>query len=120
MSHFAHITNGVVDNVIVIEADTLALGHWGDPSEWVQTSYNTHGGVHANGGTPLHKNYAGIGYTYDSVDDVFYAPRPSNQTGVFYSWTISAPTWLWQPPIPCPKAGGPYYWDEQTQSWVLM
>ena len=51
MAHYAHITNGIVDNVIVVEAETLALGHWGDPSEWVQTSYNTHGGVHANGGT---------------------------------------------------------------------
>jgi hypothetical protein len=112
MAHFAHITNGIVDNVIVIDAETLALGHWGNPSEWVQTSYNTHGGVHALGGTPLRGNYAGVGYTYDSVHDVFYPPKP------YASWTISAPSWTWTAPTPMPTDGKMYEWHEETLSWV--
>ena len=78
MSHFAKVENGTVTQVIVIEQDVLNLGHWGDPASWVQTSYNTHGGVHVNGGTPLRKNFAGIGYTYDSQRDAFYSPKPFN------------------------------------------
>jgi len=61
MSHFAKVENGVVTQVIVIEKEVLDLGHWGDPASWVQTSYNTQGGVHQLGGTPMRKNYAGIG-----------------------------------------------------------
>ena len=67
MSHFAKVENGIVTQVIVIEQDVLASGLWGDPASWVQTSYNTYGGQHTLGGTPLRKNYAGIGFTYDSV-----------------------------------------------------
>ena len=74
MSHFAKVENGVVTQVIVIEQDVLNLGHWGDPALWVQTSYNTQGGQHPEG-RPLHKNYAGIGYTYDQDADVFIAPK---------------------------------------------
>jgi len=101
----------------------------GDPLIWIKTSYNTRGGIYytPNTNTPdpdqskaLRANYAGIGYIYDTANDVFYAPRPSNQTGVFYSWTVSAPTWEWQPPIPYPEDGQSYYWDEQTHSWVLI
>jgi len=124
LSHFAHITNGIVDNVIVIEAETLALGHWGDPSEWVQTSYNTHGGVHANGGTPLRANYAGVGYIYDKENDVFHAPRPKDAKGVSCdSFTIGAPTWLWVNPVAMPSDAGTgtppklYTWDETTKTW---
>ena len=73
MSHFAKVENGVLTQVIVIEQDVLNLGHWGDPALWVQTSYNTQGGQHPEG-RPLRKNYAGIGYTYDSQRDAFIPP----------------------------------------------
>ena len=112
MAHFAHITNGIVDNVIVIDAETLALGHWGDPSEWIQTSYNTQGGVHTQGGTPLNKNYAGIGYTYDVERDAFIPPKP------YASWVLNESTCLWNPPTPMPTDGKMYTWDEDTTSWT--
>ena len=80
MSHFAKVENGTVTQVIVIEQETLNTGHWGDPSLWVQTSYNTYGGEHRLGGTPMRKNYAGIGYTYDVARDAFYPPQPFNST----------------------------------------
>jgi len=132
MSYFARVPNisggvGEVTDVIRADQDFINTGLVGDPFEWIQTRYNMYGGVYylpdSNIPDPdqskaLRANYAGIGFTYDSINDVFYDPRPSNQTGVFYSWTISAPTWLWQPPIPYPTTGGAYYWDEQTLSWV--
>jgi len=122
MAHFAHITNNIVDQIIVADQSFIDLGLVGNASEWVQTSYNTRGGVYyvPDSNTPsedqskaLRGNYAGIGYIYDQVNDVFYAPQP------YPSWTISAPTWEWQPPVPYPSTGGPYTWDEATQSWVL-
>ena len=113
MAHFAHLTNGIVDQVIVIDAETLATGHWGDPSEWVQTSYNTHGGTHATGGTPLRKNYAGVGYSYDSGRDAFIPPKP------FASWLLNETTCLWDAPTPMPVVEGKMFkWDEPTTSWV--
>jgi hypothetical protein len=112
MAHWAHLTNGIVDQVIVIDEETLALGHWGDPSEWKQTSYNTHGGVHANGGTPLRKNYAGVGYTYDSGRDAFIPPKP------YPSWTMSEETCLWNAPVAMPTDGKRYSWNEATLAWV--
>ena len=111
MSHFAKVENGIVTSVIVIEQDVLNTGLWGDPKDWVQTSYNTSGGQHKLGGTPLRKNYAGIGYTYDSERDAFYAPQP------YPSWTLDDDTCLWQPPIPMPDDGKMYSWDEETLSW---
>ena len=112
MSHFAKIENGTVTQVIVAEEDFISTGALGDPASWVQTSYNTRGGEHLNGGTPLRANYAGIGYTYDATNDVFYAPQP------YPSWTISAPAWTWTAPTPYPDDGNVYRWDEETQSWV--
>jgi len=113
MAHYAHITNGIVDQVIVIDAETLATGHWGNPSEWVQTSYNTHGGTHATGGTPLRKNYAGVGYSYDSGRDAFIPPKP------FASWLLNETTCLWDAPTPMPVVEGKMYkWDEATTAWV--
>jgi hypothetical protein len=114
MAHYAHITNGIVDQVIVIDAETLALGHWGNPSEWVQTSYNTHGGVHATGGAPLRKNYAGIGFSYDSGRDAFIPPKP------FASWLLNESTCLWDAPTPMPNDNKRYSWSEDTLSWVEM
>ena len=113
MSHFAKVENGTVTQVIVIEQDVLNLGHWGDPAGWVQTSYNTHGGVHTNGGTPLRKNFAGIGYTYDSERDAFYAPQP------FASWILDEDTCVWQAPVERPAEGN-YAWDEDTVAWVAV
>jgi hypothetical protein len=113
MSHFAKVENGVVTSVIVIEQDVLNLGHWGDPASWVQTSYNTSGGVHSQGGTPLRKNYAGIGYTYDSGRDAFIPPKP------FASWLLDESTCQWSAPTAMPVVEGKRFtWDEPTTSWV--
>jgi len=78
---------------------------------WKQTSYNTHGGVHANGGTPLRKNHAGIGYTYDQVKDAFIPPKPFN------SWILNENTCLWNVPVAYPQDDKKYYWDEESLSW---
>jgi len=112
MAHFAKVENGVVTQVIVIDQDTLNLGHWGDPSLWIQTSYNTQGGKHLLGGTPLRKNYAGIGFTYDANRDAFLPPRP------FPSWVLDEATCLWGAPTPMPTDGKLYNWDEDSKSWV--
>jgi hypothetical protein len=112
MAHFAKVENGVVTQVIVIDQDTLNLGHWGDPSLWVQTSYNTQGGKHLLGGTPLRKNYAGVGFTYDANRDAFLPPRP------FASWVLDEDTCLWGAPTPMPTDGKLYNWDEDSKSWV--
>jgi len=85
-----------------------------------QTSYNTHGGVHALGGTPFRKNYAGLGYTYDAGRDAFIAPQP------YPSWLLNEDTCLWESPVPYPTDVGTsenpkrYSWDEATTSWVLI
>lgn len=112
MAHFAKVENGVVTQVIVIDQETLNLGHWGDPSLWIQTSYNTQANKHTQGGTPLRGNYAGIGYTYDKENDVFYSAQP------YPSWTISEATdWIWTPPTPMPTDDKMYTWNEETKSW---
>ena len=118
MSNYAKVLNGLVLEVIVADASFFDTFVDTSPGAWLQTSYNTRGGVHygqdgqPDGGVALRANYAGIGYTYDAINDVFYAPQP------YPSWIISAPTWEWQPPVPYPSTGGPYTWDEATQSWV--
>ena len=119
MAHFAHITSGIVDQVIVAEQDFIDSGLVGDASEWIQTSYNTRGNVHyapdsntPDGGVALRGNYAGIGYTYDAALDKFYAPQP------YASWVLSPLTFLWEAPVPYPTDGKLYSWDEATTSWV--
>jgi hypothetical protein len=110
MSHFAKVENGLVTQVIVAELafiETLP-----DAASWVQTSYNTRGGVHLNGGTPLRKNYAGIGSTYDVQKDAFIPPK------TFPSWLLDENTFLWDAPVPYPADGKDYGWDEATLSWV--
>ena len=82
MAHFAKVENGIVTSVIVIDQETLELGHWGDPALWVQTSYNTSGGQHPQG-RPMRKNYAGIGYKYDEQRDAFIPPKPNGDYWVF-------------------------------------
>ena len=131
MSYFANvatITNGkgVVNDVISAEQDVIDSGLFGDPTLWWKTSYNTYGNVHygqdgqPDGGVALRANYAGIGYTLDTtvvqsgVVGVFYTPQP------YPSWILNTQTYLWGAPVPMPKTGGPYYWDEATLSWVKI
>tara|TARA_R110001606_G_scaffold141597_1_gene280817 strand:+ start:158 stop:523 length:366 start_codon:yes stop_codon:yes gene_type:complete len=118
LSHFAKIENGRVVTVIVAEKDFIDT----QEGTWVQTSYNTFGGQHSLGGTPMRKNYAGIGYHYDYVIDAFYAPQP------WPSWSLNQDTCWWEPPTPYPDDDdddddddGPYkkyLWDEDTTSWI--
>ena len=111
MSHFAKVNNGIVEQVIVAEPEFFETFVDSSPGEWIQTSYNTRGGVHINGGTPLRKNYAGIGFTYDRTRDAFIPPKP------YASWILSEDTCLWNPPVPMPTDDKPYGWNEQTQQW---
>lgn len=105
MAHYARVVNGVVVCVNVSDEATLKTGLFGPPEQWIQTSYNTKGGVHSSGGVPLRKNFAGIGYTYDKQRDAFIPPKP------FDSWTLNEQTCLWDPPIPYPS-------DEKVYKWV--
>jgi hypothetical protein len=108
MSHFAKVENGIVTQVIVAEEDFInsgAVGHG-----WVQTSYRTIGNQHPEG-RPLRGNYAGIGYTYDEVNDVFVAPQP------FDNWVLNTTSWLWEPPAPMPVDEYFYIWNQETTSW---
>jgi hypothetical protein len=121
MGHYAKVQNGKVVKVIVAEADFFNNFVDDSPGKWIQTSYNTRGGVHyePNSNTPsedqskiLRGNYAGIGYTYDSTHDAFYAPQPYN------SWTLNTGSFLWESPVEYPTDGNVYNWDEETTSWV--
>ena len=117
MAHWAEVDG---DSVVV----RVLVGNNADPDEghqwllnnlggtWVKTSYNTSGGVHSEGGTPLRKNYAGIGYTYDSARDAFIPPKP------FASWALDEETCFWNAPIPLPvEEGKMFTWNEETTSW---
>jgi hypothetical protein len=120
MAHYAKVnptddsTKFIVQEVIVADesfVNTL-------PGLWKQTSYNTKGNVHVgadglpDGGQPLRGNYAGIGFTYDAVNDVFYGPSP------YTSWVLDTNTWTWNAPIPYPNDGKLYMWNEPTYSWI--
>ena len=89
MSHFAKVVDGKVTQVIVAEPEFFDTFVDSSPGTWIQTSYNTHGNQHPEG-RPLRGNYAGIGFTYDAQNDVFYAPKPS-ETAV-----LNEETWLWE------------------------
>lgn len=118
MSHFAKVTDGKVTQVIVAEKEFFDTYVDSTPGEWIQTSYNTRGGVHygqdgnPDGGIALRGNYAGIGYTYDRTNDVFYAPQP------YASWVLNNTSWTWEAPVAMPTDGKKYAWDEATTSWV--
>lgn len=112
MSHYAKVVNGIVQQVIVAEAEFFQTFVDTSPGDWIQTSYNTYGGQHRNGGTPLRKNYAGIGFTYDRTKDAFIPPKP------FASWTLNEETCLWDAPTSMPTDGKFYEWDESTTSWI--
>ena len=119
MAHWAELDeNNIVTRVLV--------GSNEDPDEgyqwlidnlggtWVKTSYNTQGGVHSLGGTPLRKNYAGIGYSYDADRDAFIPPKPFN------SWLLNEDTCLWEAPTPYPTDGEMYRWVEEDLNWQLV
>lgn len=112
MAHFAKVTNGIVTQVIVAEAEFFEDFIDTSPGEWIQTSYNTRGGAHLNGGTPLRKNFAGVGFTYDKDKDAFIPPKP------FESWVLNEETCLWESPVPYPNGDKPFEWDETSKSWV--
>ena len=114
MAHFAKVVDGKVTQVIVAEPEFFETFVDSTPGEWIQTSYNTRGGVHILGGTPLRKNFAGIGYSYNRELDAFIAPKP------FPSWTLDEETCLWDAPVAYPTDGGLYIWNESTQSWDIV
>jgi hypothetical protein len=112
MAHYAKVVNNLVTQVIVAEEEFFNSFVDSSPGEWIQTSYNTRGGVHTLGGTPLRKNYAGIGFTYDKTLDAFIPPKP------YASWLLDTDTGLWNAPIARPE--GNYSWNEDNQSWDLV
>ena len=123
MAHWAKIENGKVINVIRADEDFFDTFVDSTPGTWLQTSYNTRGGVHyePDSNTPssdqskaLRKNYAGIGYTYDATKDAFIAPQP------FPSWALDEDACIWLPPTPRPEDENTYYWDEETQQWTAI
>ena len=120
MSYFAKVDeNNLVTQVIAIDQDMVDTGNWGTPSSWVQTSYNTRGGVHyapnsntPDGGVALRYNYAGVGYTYDADKDAFISPKP------YPSWTLVEASCQWEAPVAYPDDDKIYRWDEDTTAWV--
>lgn len=115
MAHYAKVEKGVVTEVIVAEQDFIDTL----TGTWIQTSYNTRGGVHygqdgqPDGGVALRKNYAGIGMLYDVNLDAFYTEQP------YPSWTLDEDSCVWLPPVPYPD-DDLYDWDETNQQWVKV
>jgi hypothetical protein len=130
MASFAKIENNIVTTVVSvvnevlkdsngIEQESIGIQFlktlYNEPNAiWKQTSYNTIGGVHKSGGTPLRKNHAGIGYTYNENKDAFIAPKPFN------SWILNESTCIWEAPVVRPQDGNVYIWNEETQNWILQ
>jgi len=121
MAHFAKVQEGIVTQVIVAEPEFFNTFVDSSPGEWIQTSYNTRGGVHydpntgeADGGVALRKNYAGIGFAYDADRDAFIPPKP------YASWTLDNASCLWEAPVPMPADGKAYRWNEETLSWEVL
>ena len=118
MAHFAKVESGIVTQVTVAEQDFIDT--LPDKDKWIQTSYNTRGGKHydpntglEDSGTPLRKNYAGVGYKYDQLGDAFYSESP------YPSWSLNTTSYSWEPPVAKPNDGKNYKWDESSKSWVL-
>jgi hypothetical protein len=119
MAHYAFLNENNIVTEVIVGKDEGENGidweqHYGEfrGQTCKRTSYNTSGGVHTQGGTPLRKNYAGIGYTYDSTRDAFISPKPYN------SWVLNETSCLWGAPTPMPNDGKIYSWDEETTSWI--
>ena len=114
MAHFAKVKDGIVTKVLVAEQEFVDNYIDNEAGEWVQTSYNTRGGIHLLGGTPLRKNFAGIGNIYDAQKDAFYSEQP------YPSWTLNETTCLWEAPVAYPTDGQEYKWNETNQTWDLI
>jgi len=121
MAHYAKVLNGIVEKVVVAEPSFFDKFIDTTPGQWIQTSFNTRGGIHydpitgqPDDGIPLRKNYAGTGFTYDKSRDAFIPPQP------YPSWTLNEETCLWDSPVPYPEDGEMYTWNEQTQTWELL
>jgi hypothetical protein len=121
MAHYAFLDqNNIVTEVITGKNENEEGINWEQHygsfrgQTCKQTSYNTQGGVHLLGGTPFRKNYAGIGFQYDSQRDAFIAPKPFN------SWVLNEETCLWEAPIPMPEDGNMYSWNESTLTWDIV
>jgi hypothetical protein len=123
MSHFAKVVNDIVVQVIVAELEFFDTFVDTSPGEWIQTSYNTRGGVHYQPGTSipsedqskaLRKNGAGLGFTYDRRRDAFIPPKP------YPSWTLVEETCQWASPVPKPTDGKNYFWNEEILNWVEL
>ena len=121
MAYFAKLgSDNIVENVVVVSNDIATNEQAGinflqnlynDTATWKQTSYNTYGNVHKLGGTPLRKNYAGIGFTYDQTKDAFIPLKP------FTSWTLNETTCRWEAPVAYPDDGKLYLWNEENERW---
>jgi len=116
MAHYAKVLEGKVIQVIVAEEDFFDTFVDTSPGDWIKTSYNTHEGVHALGGTPLRKNFAGVGYTYDPLLDAFIPPKPVGCD----SWVLNEETCMWQPPTPYPNDGQQYTWNDPEEQWEVL
>ena len=116
MAHFAKVENGIVTQVIVAEQEFINSGAVGNPENWIQTSYNTYGGVHLLGGAPLRKNFAGVGFTYNVEKDAFIPPKPLQ----YESWLLNEERCIWEAPLEMPRDNKAYYWDEEQLEWVLL
>ena len=124
MAHFAKLGVGnIIERVEIVSNDIATTEKagvdflnnlFGSRDVWKQTSYNTNGGIHKLDGTPLRKNYASIGFTYDQTLDAFIAPQP------YASWTLNETTCLWKAPTAYPSDGKDYTWNETTKSWDLI
>jgi hypothetical protein len=101
MAHYAKVNNGIVEQIIVAEVEFFDTFIDSSPGEWIQTSYNNN----------IRKNYAGVGFTYDSARDAFIPPQPYN------SWTLNEATCQWDSPVPYPTDDKRYEWDEETTNW---
>jgi hypothetical protein len=121
MGHFAKVVNDKVVNLIVAEPEFFETFVDTSPGEWIQTSYNTRGGIYYNPNSnepaddqskALRKNYAGLDYTYDRARDAFIPPKE------FASWTLNEDTCLWEPPTPYPTDGKYYQWNEAELTWI--
>lgn len=121
MSHYAKVVNGTVTKVIVAEPEFFKTFVDSSAGEWIQTSYNTRGGIHYDPATgkpsadqskALRKNYAGKGFSYDQGLDAFIPPCP------FESWTLNETSCLWNAPVAMPSDGKPYNWNESTKQWT--
>jgi len=114
MAHYAKVNAGIVEKIIVAEQDFIDSYIDNEAGQWIQTSYNTHGGVHKLGATPFRKNFAQIGGTYDKTRDAFIPIKPFN------SWVLNETTCRWEAPVAYPTDGNIYNWNEETQAWDLQ